>query len=110
MTLLIRSLAPGFANIHNGIPESVGITTPDFIGFFLFILCHGPLVWFPVEKIRHFFTVKAVLAPASGIAYFAWIMVKAGGVGPVVHQPATASGSALGWAFTNGVMACVASE
>jgi len=47
-------------------PASSGTTTKDFLGFFLFILMHIPCVWLPVEKVRHFFTVKAIVAPIAG--------------------------------------------
>ena len=35
-------------------------------------------------------------------------MVRAGGVGPIVAQPATISGSSLGWEFVKGVMSSIA--
>lgn len=66
VVLLLRSLAPSYANLPNSMPASSGTTTRDFVGFFLFILMHIPCVWLPVEKVRHFFTVKAIVAPIAG--------------------------------------------
>jgi len=66
VVLLLRSLAPSYNNLPNSMPASSGTTTKDFLGFFLFILMHIPCVWLPVEKVRHFFTVKAIVAPIAG--------------------------------------------
>lgn len=55
-----------------------------------------------VHKIRHLFTVKAVIVPIAGVLFFVWAVVKAKGLGPIVHQPGTLHGSAKGWAFVTG--------
>lgn len=57
-----------------------------------------------MHKIRHLFTVKAYFVPFAGLAFFIWAIVKAGGIGPIVHQPASIYGSELGWEFVKGVM------
>lgn len=46
--------------------------------------------------------------PVAGLAFFVWAIVRAKGIGPIVSQPATASGSKLGWAFVSGVMSSIA--
>lgn len=57
---------------------------------------------------RHLFTVKAYFVPCAGIAFLIWAIVRAGGVGPIVRQPATISGSQLAWEFIKGVMSSIA--
>ena len=88
-------------------PDS-GTSAADFASFFLFWLISLPALWFPVHKIRHLFTVKSYFVPCAGIAFFIWALVRAGGPGPVIHQGATKSGSALGWAFVKGIMSSIA--
>jgi NCS1 family nucleobase:cation symporter-1 len=61
-----------------------------------------------VHKIRHLFTVKAYFVPCAGIAFLIWAIVRAGGIGPIVHKPATISGSKLAWEFVTGVMSAIA--
>lgn len=56
---------------------------------------------------RHVFTAKAVFAPLAGIIFFIWAIVKAKGVGPIIHQPGTLHGSALGWQMVIATMSCV---
>ena len=75
-----------------------------FVSFFLFWAGSLPAIWFPVHKIRHLFTVKAFFVPTAGIAFFIWAIVRAKGIGPIVHQPGTAHGSELGWQMVKGIM------
>lgn len=105
--LMIRSIWPQAVRMKNGIPSS-GTTTFEFLCFFLFCLCSLPALWFPVHKIRHLFTVKAYLVPIAGIGFLIWTIKKAGGIGPVVHQPKSIEGSAFAWAFIKSTMNCIA--
>lgn len=105
--LMIRAIWPQAINIHNGIPSS-GTTTFEFMCFFLFCLGSLPFLFSPPHKIRHLFTVKAYLVPIAGIGFLIWTIKKAGGIGPVVHQPRTIQGSAYAWAFIKSVMNCIA--
>ncbi|KAH7370983.1 uracil permease [Pyrenochaeta sp. MPI-SDFR-AT-0127] len=98
---------PGAGGIHNGIPSS-GTNTVAFVSFFFFWLGSLPFIWPPVHKIRHLFTVKAYFVPTAGIAFFIWAVVRAKGIGPIVHQPGTAKGSALAWTMVRGIMSSIA--
>ena len=87
---------------------SSGTNTRDFVSFFLFWAGSLPFLWFPIHKIRHLFTVKSIVAPSAGIAFFIWAIVRANGLGPIVHQPASLQGSELAWAVIKGIMSAVA--
>jgi NCS1 family nucleobase:cation symporter-1 len=78
------------------------------VSFFIFWLCSLPAIWFPVHKIRHLFTVKAYVVPTAGISFFIWAIVRAKGIGPIVHQPGTAHGSKLAWGMVSGIMSAIA--
>lgn len=84
------------------------LTTYEFLSFFLFWLLSLPALWFPPHQIRHLFTFKAYVVPFAGIGFLIWTIVKAGGIGPVVHQKATIKGSALAWAFVQSTMNSIA--
>jgi nucleobase:cation symporter-1, NCS1 family len=56
---------------------------------------------------RHLFTAKAIFVPIAGFTFFIWTVVKAKGVGPIIHQPATLKGSELGWAMVVSLMSCI---
>jgi nucleobase:cation symporter-1, NCS1 family len=89
-------------------PNLSGTTTKAFVSFFLFWLFSLIAIWFPVHKIRHLFTVKAFVVPCAGVAFFIWAIVKAHGIGPIVHQSNTIHGSELAWAMVTGIMSSIA--
>lgn len=105
---MIASIWPSFGQKDSLTgPIALGGTVNYLIAFIIFWLCSLPFLWFPVHKIRHLFTVKAIVAPAGGIALFIWAIIRAKGIGPIVHQPATASGSKLAWGIIAGIMSSV---
>ncbi|KAJ9194755.1 hypothetical protein DTO164E3_7176 [Paecilomyces variotii] len=108
ITLMITAIWPSYARLPNSMPASSGTTTKDFVSFFLFWLCMLPAIWFPVHKIRHLFTVKAYFTPIAGIAFFAWAIHRANGIGPIVHQPSSVHGSDLAWGVIKGIMSSIA--
>jgi NCS1 family nucleobase:cation symporter-1 len=91
----------------NTMSKSSGTNTRDFVSFFLFWLGSLPFLWFPVHKIRHLFTVKAYVVPTAGIVFLAWAIVRAHGIGPIVHKPASLHGSDLVWGVIKGIMASI---
>ena len=107
LTLVLESIFPSYRRIPNHLPASAGITTMDFVSFFLFSLISIPLICIPPGKIRLFFNFKSVVVPIAAIAFFVWSVVDAKGLGPIIHQPATLKGSAFGWQFVASLMSCI---
>lgn len=85
-----------------------GTTSFEFLSFFLFWLFSLPAIWFPPHQIRHLFTVKAYVSPVAGVGLLVWTIVKANGIGPVVHQSSSLHGSEWGWAFVTAIMTSLA--
>ncbi|KAI0426943.1 permease for cytosine/purines, uracil, thiamine, allantoin-domain-containing protein [Xylaria sp. FL1042] len=108
--LMIRSIWLSWDRdtIPNTFSANSGTTTADYASFFIFWLVSLPAIWFPVHKVRHLFTVKAYFVPTAGIAFFIWALVRAGGAGPIVNQPAKLQGSELAWEFVKGVLSSIA--
>ncbi|KZT63185.1 NCS1 nucleoside transporter family [Daedalea quercina L-15889] len=105
--VMLRTIWPSIENIPNSMPASSGTTTRDFMCFFLFWLISLPAIWMPLHKVRHLFTVKAILVPIAGVVFFVWCIVKAHGVGPIVRQPGTVHGSKLAWTMISSMMSCI---
>ncbi|THY78561.1 NCS1 nucleoside transporter family, partial [Aureobasidium pullulans] len=106
--LMILAIWPSFGSRPSLTKEiALGGTVNYLIGFILFWAGSLPFIWFPVHKVRHLFTVKAVVAPTAGIAFLVWALVRAGGAGKIIHQPAKAKGSELAWAIITGIMSSV---
>jgi nucleobase:cation symporter-1, NCS1 family len=95
-------------DMPNSMPANAGTDTKAFVGFFLFWAFSLIAIWFPVHQIKVLFTVKAYFVPVAGVAFFIWSIKKAGGVGPIVHQPGTAAGSHLAWGMIKGTMSSIA--
>ena len=108
VTLMIRAIWPQYGSLPNSMPANSGTDTMNYLSFFLFWACSLPAIWFPVHKIRHLFTVKSYFVPTAGLAYFIWTIVKAKGIGPIVSQPGSATGSDLGWGMVLGIMSSIA--
>ena len=104
---MIEAIWPSYRNLHNGLSASAGVDTKNFLSFFLFWLCSLPALWFPVQKIRHLFTVKAIYSPIAAIAFFAWAISRAHGLGPIIHQSNTVHGSDFRWAMVKAIMSCI---
>lgn len=84
------------------------LTTFQSLSFFLFWLHSLPALWFHPHQIRHLFTFKAYVVPFAGIGFLVWTIVKANGVGPIVHQKGTIQGSELRWEFVKSTMNSIA--
>ncbi|PFH58152.1 hypothetical protein XA68_14094 [Ophiocordyceps unilateralis] len=107
--LMIRAMSKSWDRARMPGPFDPTVTsTPEFVSYVIFWLCSLPALWFPVQKIRHLFTVKAYVVPPAAIAFLAWAAVRAGGVGPILRQPSSISGSKLAWEMVRGIMSSIA--
>ncbi|KAI2733051.1 hypothetical protein CBS147332_66 [Penicillium roqueforti] len=107
VTVMIEAIWPSYRNLHNGLSASAGVDTKNFLSFFLFWLVSLPALWFPVHKVRHLFTAKAIYSPIAAISFFAWAISRAHGLGPIIHKSNTVHGSDLSWAMVKGIMSCI---
>src|SRR3954467_13454413 len=103
---MIRAISPSYNKVPVGIPVS-SITAREFVSFLIFWTFSLSVIWFPVHKIRHLFTIKAYVVPLVGLTLFVWAVYRANGMGPIIHQPATARGSALAWGFVAAIMSAL---
>jgi NCS1 family nucleobase:cation symporter-1 len=104
---MLRSIWPPFSSLPSASPRS-GVSAQDLLSFVIFWTASLPAIYFPVHKIRHLFTLKAYLVPTAGIALFIWAIRRANGMGPIIHQPATAQGSKLAWGVVSAIMSSIA--
>ncbi|WVQ83650.1 hypothetical protein IAT38_005792 [Cryptococcus sp. DSM 104549] len=104
--VLIRAIWPSFAHIKNTMPASSETTTAYIVSFIIYWLLSLPTIWVPIHKLRWLFAAKAVVGPIVGFTLFGWSITRAGGIGPVFSQPATLSGSALGWQMVISISSC----
>lgn len=77
ITQVILAIWPSYANLHNSIPASQGMTSADFLSFFLFWLLQLPLVFVHPSKLKWVFRIKAVLVPAVAFGTLIWAVQQA---------------------------------
>ncbi|EGX95386.1 uracil permease [Cordyceps militaris CM01] len=91
-------------------PGSFGTSAtniPEYVSFIIFWLVSLPALWFPVHKLRHLFTAKALIAPVGATAFLIWTLVRAKGAGPIIKQPSSLHGTDLAWEIVKGVMSSI---
>jgi NCS1 family nucleobase:cation symporter-1 len=93
---LIRAWKPSLAEINN---TSLLPQTLPMICFLLFWLLNMFIVYKGVELIRKLLVFKAIFLPIAALALFAWAVVAAKGLGPILEQPSKFSDSASFFKF-----------
>ncbi|KAK7203300.1 permease for cytosine/purines, uracil, thiamine, allantoin-domain-containing protein [Myxozyma melibiosi] len=101
---MIYAIWPSFHNVKNQLPESANIDTQFMISYFIYYITVLPLHLVPISKIRWLFTIKAVTTPIIGFGMMGWTIKNAGvGNNSLWTQGNTVHGSALSWAFMQGL-------
>lgn len=93
---LIRAWNPSLAeiNTHSLFPQAL-----PGLCFLLFWLLNMFIIYKGVESIRKLLLFKAVFLPIAALALFAWAVVAAKGLGPILHQPSKFTSSGEFFAF-----------
>ncbi|MBS1918878.1 MAG: NCS1 family nucleobase:cation symporter-1 [Bacteroidetes bacterium] len=93
---LIRAWKPSLAEIDN---VSLFPQTLPMICFILFWSLNMFIVYKGVETIRKLLVFKAIFLPIAALTLFAWAIVMAKGLGPILQQPSKFSDSASFYKF-----------
>ncbi|ODQ68688.1 putative nucleobase permease [Nadsonia fulvescens var. elongata DSM 6958] len=108
VALMILAIWPNArTNVKNTMSLSSGTNTFDYMCFFLFWVGSLPAMWFPIHQLRYLFAVKSFCVPVAGIAFLAWTLSKAHGVGESLHSPSTITGSEFSWIWIASMMSCI---
>ncbi|KAK3937829.1 NCS1 nucleoside transporter, partial [Diplogelasinospora grovesii] len=95
--VMLHAVFPSIAKIPNHMGPGSALTSAEMIGMAVFWLITCGFLLIPVPKMRSLVYAKLIVFVVSAIAMLAWTVTKAGGVGPIVHQPGTATGWKKGW-------------
>lgn len=96
--------------IPNKLPPKIGITSAEFLGYFLFNLICLVFIWFKPQQFRLYFHIGSGLAMIAFICLFGWAMgtrTPGESLGAAFGDDLVLRGSALGWATCNGMMAVI---
>ncbi|KAK7423516.1 hypothetical protein QQX98_000973 [Neonectria punicea] len=102
--VMLHAIFPSIANIPNTMGKGSALTTGGMIGFGIFWLITCAFLVIPVPKMRLLVYAKLVVFIISAVAMLAWTATKAGGLGPVVRQRGTATGSEKAWLIVQFLM------
>ena len=88
---LIEVIWPGIATLPQLLPAFVGLNTGEFLCFILFWAMNVWIVLRGMDSIKFLETWGSPFLLAVGVALFAWALVRAGGLGPMLQNPVGAS-------------------
>ncbi|GME22532.1 hypothetical protein EG329_006952 [Neofusicoccum parvum] len=95
--VMLHALTPKIADLPNIMSAGSAIDTGNFIGCIIFWIVTAAFLIRPIPKMRVLVYAKLAVFVVSAIAFCAWSLTLAGGIGPVARQPGTAKGSAKKW-------------
>ncbi|GAA5948563.1 hypothetical protein JCM21900_005172 [Sporobolomyces salmonicolor] len=106
VAVMITAIWPSFGRIENTLPENLGITTQEMVGFLLLWLVQAPLACIPVYRLKTFFSIKAYISMIAFLALFVWSLVVTKGKGQIIAGPMDSSKFPQGsrsWAMVAGL-------
>lgn len=95
--------------IPNTIPASQGITSAQFLGYFLFNILCCIFIWFRPGQLRPYFHVGSLLVAVTIFILLGWAVGTSHGYGSVFNSKTTISSTELGWQMSGGVMSVIGS-
>ncbi|KXT06952.1 hypothetical protein AC578_7314 [Pseudocercospora eumusae] len=106
----LRSIWPHIEHgIPNHLPASIGLTSAQFVCYFLFNILALVFIWIRPHKIRVWFHYTAVIISLSLFVLLGWAVGTSKGWGEVITAKSTISHSELGWTMSAGVMSVIGS-
>ncbi|GAA5928888.1 hypothetical protein JCM1841_001286 [Sporobolomyces salmonicolor] len=91
VAVMITAIWPSFGRIKNTLPENLGITTQEMVGFLLSWLVQAPLACIPVYRLKTFFSIKAYISMIAFFALCVWTLVVPKGKGQITAGPMDSS-------------------
>ncbi|KAK5174423.1 uncharacterized protein LTR77_001503 [Saxophila tyrrhenica] len=90
--IILNSLSRSFLHMENTLPLSAGITTPQLVGFILFICLYFPVIIFvPPHQVQKFLKVNLVISSATLLGIMGWCVSANGGPGKLGNLQADVS-------------------
>jgi len=108
---LLEAIWPGIATLPAFLPRFVGLGTGEFLCFMLFWGMNVWIVLRGMDSIKFLETWGSPFLLVVGVALLVWALVRAGGLGPMLENPAvgrTGGQGGLGGVFGAGLTSAVA--
>jgi NCS1 family nucleobase:cation symporter-1 len=109
--VLLRSIWPTLdSRIPNTLPNDIGITSAQFVGYFLFNLISCGFIWLRPHQLRSLFHVTVIVVAVTFFALLGWALGTSDGWGDIANAKSTYSGGELGWKMLAGIVRCLPSS
>ena len=95
--------------IPNTLPEGIGITTAQFVGYVLFNFLCCVFMWFRPQQLRPYFHFASLLVFITLFVLLGWALGTSEGYGDVFKAKSSISSSELGWQMVAGMMSVIGS-
>lgn len=95
--VMFSSWSKSYMNMKNTFPESLAMTTRDFIGFLIFQIVQYAFFFMKPEKMNRYINASCIITIIAMIGVFITTLVKNTGPGPLYYEPVTLSKSYTGW-------------
>ncbi|KAI1496218.1 permease for cytosine/purines, uracil, thiamine, allantoin-domain-containing protein [Biscogniauxia marginata] len=102
--IILNSIFPSFLALPNTLPEDAGITTPQLIGFVLFIILYFPVIYFiPPHVVQRYLIANLVISSATLLGIMGWAVHANGGAGNLVSPAISVPPSQVGFLMVQGI-------
>lgn len=102
--LILNSLSRSFLHMENTLPLSAGITTPQLVGFILFICLYFPVIYFvPPHQVQKFLIANLVVSTATLLGIMGWAVSANGGPGNLIQPAVHVSNSQVSFLMVQGI-------
>jgi nucleobase:cation symporter-1, NCS1 family len=95
--------------IPNTFSKSSGITSGQFLCYFLFNMLCCVFIWFRPGQLRPYFHVGSIVVGITLFCLLGWAVGTSKGYGSVFSGKSTISSTELGWQMTSGIMSVIGS-
>ncbi|KAH8714592.1 NCS1 nucleoside transporter family protein [Ilyonectria robusta] len=114
--LIILSWDPGFeGHIHNTIPADTGMTSAQFLCYFIFCIISLPLLMIQPHRLQKFFYFTSTITLIFFVVLLIWALATMGprGFGDTISSgsvlPATGGPDSVAWLMIMGIMSTIGS-
>ncbi|RDW83488.1 hypothetical protein BP5796_04979 [Coleophoma crateriformis] len=101
--LLLNAIFPSFLRMKNTLPASAGITTPNLIGFLVFMAIFAPIVAVPPHKLGKLLLPVFACTCVTFAGVLGWALHANGGPGNLVAPAIAITPLANRYAFVSGI-------
>lgn len=103
LVVVFSSFSENFLNMKNTFPDSLYMTTRDFIGFLVFQIIQIFFLFIKPEKFNKWVNGSCVITFIAFVGVLIACLCKNGGPGPLYHQKVTMSHWETGWMWLQGM-------